>query len=200
VEKSYRVKKGALTLSRLLKRDDMRREIRRYAAATSSQVSSGEARSFAAMGHSRLVTNGTQLKDDNNQPVIKDGVIAVHNGIIVNEREIWSRHPELHRSYEIDTEIMLALVRKYLVAGRGVENSIGTSLREVFGTVAAALFIDDLDKFALATNNGSLYFASEPGKLFAFASEQYFVDAAIRKQDSRRIARSTKSRRALAPL
>ncbi len=40
---------------------------------------------FAALGHARLVTNGSQLEDVNNQPVVKDGIVGIHNGIIVNE-------------------------------------------------------------------------------------------------------------------
>ena len=40
-------------------------------------------------GHSRLVTNGTQLNSDNNQPVVKDNIIGIHNGIIVNSDSLW---------------------------------------------------------------------------------------------------------------
>ena len=36
---------------------------------------------LAAIGHSRLVTNGLQGIDANNQPVWRDDVILVHNGI-----------------------------------------------------------------------------------------------------------------------
>ena len=36
------------------------------------------------MGHSRLITNG--LFD--NQPIVRDGIVVIHNGIIVNEKEI----------------------------------------------------------------------------------------------------------------
>ena len=41
----------------------------------------------AIFGHSRLITNG--LAD--NQPVIRDGICVLHNGIIVNDAEIWSQ-------------------------------------------------------------------------------------------------------------
>ena len=39
------------------------------------------------MGHSRLITNG--LAD--NQPVVRDGIGVLHNGIIVNEVELWKQ-------------------------------------------------------------------------------------------------------------
>ena len=45
------------------------------------------ARSPIVMGHGRLVTNGTT----DNQPVVRDGVIVIHNGIVVNADDIW-RH------------------------------------------------------------------------------------------------------------
>ena len=35
---------------------------------------------FIAFGHSRLVTNGSQLDNQNNQPVVKNGIITIHNG------------------------------------------------------------------------------------------------------------------------
>ena len=40
---------------------------------------------FALLGHSRLVTNGLQTVNENNQPIITSGMVGVHNGIIVND-------------------------------------------------------------------------------------------------------------------
>ena len=45
-----------------------------------------------AFGHSRLVTNGTQLNNQNNQPVIKSGIVGVHNGIITNDNQLWKKN------------------------------------------------------------------------------------------------------------
>ena len=36
------------------------------------------------MGQTRLVTNGSKFSDQNNQPLITDKIIGVHNGIFVN--------------------------------------------------------------------------------------------------------------------
>ncbi len=44
-------------------------------------------KSKIVLGHSRLITNG--LHD--NQPVIRDNIAVIHNGIIVNENEIWKK-------------------------------------------------------------------------------------------------------------
>ena len=38
---------------------------------------------FSLIGHSRLVTNGNQTENSNNQPVFANGIVGVHNGIIL---------------------------------------------------------------------------------------------------------------------
>ena len=54
---------------------------------------------LAIVGHSRLATNGTQSNVDNNQPVIVNGAVGIHNGIIVNDEQLWQKHPELRRQF-----------------------------------------------------------------------------------------------------
>ena len=170
------VVKGAVPLGYLLKRKEVTDQIdRMIASSPHDSAAANRKRTFAVMGHSRLVTNGSQLNDVNNQPVVKDGMIGIHNGIIVNENELWSRHPEIQRTYEIDTEVMLALIRKYLRDGWDAAAAVSKTAGEIFGTVAAAYFMDDLDLLAIATNNGSLYFLTDENGLFAFASEEYFL-------------------------
>ena len=58
------------------------------------------------MGHARMVTNGSAESHENNQPVILDGIVCIHNGIIVNDEQLWAAHPDLQRKYEVDTEVL----------------------------------------------------------------------------------------------
>ena len=166
VQREFSVIKGSLRLTTLLKSKEATSQISR-------ELNHNE--SFAVMGHSRLVTNGSQLSDVNNQPVVKDGIIGIHNGIIVNEKELWQKYQDIQRSFEIDTEVMLSLIRRNLRSGNNLENSVSKTIEEVFGTVAAAFFVDDLNELVLATNNGSLYILSSKSGFFAFASEEYFL-------------------------
>jgi glucosamine--fructose-6-phosphate aminotransferase (isomerizing) len=160
------VVKGAVPISFLLKSPEVVRRLDEVA---------GQLAPFAVMGHSRLVTNGSHLDDENNQPILKDGGVAIHNGIIVNERDLWSAHPDVHRTTEIDTEVMLALARRYIREGWDVPSAISRTVREVVGTVSAAFLFEDMDTLALATNNGSLYVLTDDATLMAFASERYFL-------------------------
>jgi glucosamine 6-phosphate synthetase-like amidotransferase/phosphosugar isomerase protein len=57
------------------------------------------------LGHSRLITNG--LAD--NQPVLRNDICVLHNGIIVNADHLWAKY-KLYRNLQIDTEIIAALV------------------------------------------------------------------------------------------
>lgn len=131
---------------------------------------------LAVIGHSRLVTNGLQGISANNQPVVKDGIVGIHNGIIVNDAALWQANPEITRISEVDTEVFLSLLRLYLKRGYGLKKALSTTYSEIEGAASVALFFEDLPVVVLATNTGSLYTASsESGKTHFFASEQYIL-------------------------
>lgn len=119
------------------------------------------------LGHSRLITNG--LAD--NQPVVREGVFALHNGIIVNHEDIWPRLG-VKRAFEIDSEIIVALALEHLSNGGQVADLPANVLDSCKGTVACALGLASLGKLLLFSNNGSLY-AGRVGGGFAFSSERY---------------------------
>lgn len=139
---------------------------------------------FAVIGHSRLVTNGTQLNNENNQPVVKDGLVGVHNGIIVNIDELWDNIPAYQRKYEIDTEVMLSLFRYFDESCKSSDLAISKTLNEINGTVATGFFIDNKNEMVLATNNGSLYILSNFKDILLFASEKHILESVIRKRKS----------------
>lgn len=121
----------------------------------------------AVMGHSRLVTNGMA----DNQPVVRDGVVVIHNGIIVNDDAIWEKIGRT-RELQIDTEVIPAIAARHLEAGGAVEGIPGAVLDLCKGVVACALSIPKLGKLVLFSNNGSLY-AGKKGEAIYFASEAY---------------------------
>ncbi len=54
---------------------------------------------FTTIGHSRLVTNGYEHINDNNQPVIKNNLAVIHNGIITNCNELWNKYNDEKKTY-----------------------------------------------------------------------------------------------------
>ncbi len=136
--------------------------------------------SFQAIGHARLVTNGSQLKEENNQPIVKDGIIAIHNGIIVNANKLWENHNLTKREYQIDTEILLSMVRKDLKS-LSTHKAIKKCLEQIEGTASCAMLFDDRNEVALFTNNGSLYYILENDLMF-FASEKHFLISILKNK------------------
>lgn len=128
----------------------------------------------AFVGHARLVTNGSMESNANNQPVIKNGIVAVHNGIIVNDEKLWQKHAQLHRDFEVDTEVLLALVAAYRNAGQTIAQALSEAYNEVEGTASVALLFEERDVIALATNNGSLHMIVGDGFVI-FASERLIL-------------------------
>ncbi|WP_419673839.1 hypothetical protein ACN2C0_02420 [Aliarcobacter butzleri] len=126
--------------------------------------------SHIVLGHSRLITNG--LGD--NQPVIRDNICAIHNGIIVNEKEIWEKLT-VQRKYQIDSEVIVAIAEEHLKNNGEVAELPNKILSLCRGVVACALLLPQYGKLLLFSNNGSLY-VGYIGEDIYFASERYALD------------------------
>jgi predicted glutamine amidotransferase len=126
----------------------------------------------AVIAHARLVTNGLMEENKNNQPVVKDTSVIVHNGIVVNDSKIWIDHKELKKNTDVDTEIIPALIDYYCIQGRGIIPAIRKTFNEIEGTASIAMLRADLNFLLLASNNGSLYVArSRKDDFLVYASE-----------------------------
>ncbi|NJD53885.1 MAG: hypothetical protein FIB07_13575 [Candidatus Methanoperedens sp.] len=140
------------------------------------------------IGHSRLVTNGARQVIENNQPVIKDGIVGIHNGIIVNNDELWNKFPYLGKKYDVDTEILLSLIRYFYNHRNSLINAVQESFRLIKGTASVALLFNDINHLLLATNNGSLYLCkNSEGNIYIFASELYILNTVIKQQKLQKI-------------
>jgi len=101
----------------------------------------------------------------------------VHNGIIVNDAELWKSNPALVREAEVDTEVLLQLIRDGMKHGRDLVRSLRDASSCIVGTVSTAMAFQDLNYLALFTNNGSLYVVTDPENgTTVFASERYILD------------------------
>lgn len=157
-------------------------EYRQFRDRAVSVLRSEPAGPVAAIGHARLVTNGLQGIDANNQPVVKGRVVCVHNGIIVNEAALWSELRGIQRQSQVDTEVVAALIDRDLEAGTPVESAIRGVFRRVVGEASLAMVFADRDELLLATNTGSLFLVGLPErKLSFFCSERAIALRVIKK-------------------
>lgn len=119
------------------------------------------------MGHSRLITNG--LVD--NQPVVREDICVLHNGIVVNDEALWEKIGRT-RELQIDTEVIPAIAAKHLAEGGTVEGIPAAVLALCKGVVACAMALPKLGKLCLFSNNGSLYIGTK-GETTYFSSEAF---------------------------
>jgi glucosamine--fructose-6-phosphate aminotransferase (isomerizing) len=123
--------------------------------------------SNVVMGHSRLITNG--LSD--NQPVVRDGLCLIHNGIIVNDEEIW-KELKVERKFQIDSEVIIGISLQFLSDGGNLADLPKRVLSLCKGTISCALAIPERGKILLFSNNGSLYLGRNENSV-CFSSERY---------------------------
>jgi hypothetical protein len=139
-------------------------------------------RAMAVIGHSRLVTDGSRTSPHNNHPLVKEGLACVHNGIVVNAEELWRRLPFLQRNFEVDTEILLSLLRFHYGKNHSWTESARETFQSIQGASSVAILFQDVAGLLLATNNGSLYTGeSRSGHEFIFASELSILERFVRQ-------------------
>jgi predicted glutamine amidotransferase len=148
-----------------------------YSSSLNKKGNESNNDSFSAIGHCRLVTNGDCDDNRNNQPVVKNGHVLVHNGIITNIDLLKDKYRNnVKFEYKIDTEAIPAILDYYIDAGDGIVTALCRVFDEIQGTASIAMYSTSSENLLLATNNGSLYFCFSPlNDSFAFASEKYIL-------------------------
>jgi glucosamine 6-phosphate synthetase-like amidotransferase/phosphosugar isomerase protein len=125
----------------------------------------------AVLIHVRDYTKGHPTIEANNHPVRHGPVVGIHNGIIVNDEELFSRHgferdtPEM----SVDSEAIFALAEAF--------GSRGGTLEDLRGSMAAA-WMDDREPGAVYVARGigrPLWVGSAPAGVF-FASTKHALE------------------------
>jgi hypothetical protein len=171
---NIQVIRKALPASELLAHE----EYKRFRDDALAQLASPVAGALAVIGHARLVTNGLQGIDANNQPVVKGGVVCVHNGIIVNEPQLWAEQPALVKESDVDTEVVAAMLDQAIASGISVASAASSVFGRIYGEASLAVLFSARQSMLLATNTGSLFLVADVSRKVAF----YCSEAAIARK------------------
>ena len=172
--------KGSRAATELLKTEAYGDVLSRGLALAYCSASVYPARSLLIMAHSRLVTNGTAALTHNNQPVRRNGVSMIHNGIVVNVDKLWQANPDMKRMAEVDTEVMAATIDCCLREEFDPVKATISVFAEIKGAASIAWSHEETSMLTLATNTGDLYIAVLPEDLgLVFASERYILAKAL---------------------
>lgn len=163
-DSDIQVIRKAVPASELLRNGEYRTFLTRALEA----LAPGAHRPLAAIGHARLVTNGLQGIDANNQPVVKGGVVCVHNGIIVNEADLWASQPGMRKTSDVDTEVVAAMLDRLVARNVPVAEAAAEVFGQVYGEASMAVLFAGGTHLLLATNTGSLFIVSDPARKAMF--------------------------------
>jgi len=169
------VLKQPVTASKFIKTKEYHQLLNKLTRESIKQVS--------IIGHCRLATNGQQESNLNNHPVVKSGAVGVHNGIIVNVDSLYERFDYLNRNSEVDTELFIDLLQHLREQGKSLLEAVAETYSYIYGETSVAVLFNDVSDLLLATNTGSIYFASSD-KLTVFASEKYILNALLEKHQN----------------
>lgn len=123
-----------------------------------------------ALIHTRAATQGSELFNGNNHPIVSGNIVGVHNGI-VDDYAFWKDYPDRKRQYQVDSEAIFAAI-DHLGWKKGLE--------EMSGSMAVA-WIDLSDPLSLnlakgdnpiciiRSRQGSIFFASTADAVLAGA-------------------------------
>lgn len=112
---------------------------------------------FAIVGHSRLVTNGIETVDANNQPVPAEHVVGVHNGIIVNDGQLKAAYGGMPCRSSLDSEVIYRALDRQLESTRSHRRALERVFAEIQGSASLVFLGQGELGLGLATNTGSLY-------------------------------------------
>jgi glucosamine 6-phosphate synthetase-like amidotransferase/phosphosugar isomerase protein len=133
------------------------------------------ASSVEVLLHVRDYTKGHPTVEGNNHPVRHGQVVGVHNGIILNDEEIFERHAfRRHEpSMTVDTEAIFALVKSF--------GPWGKTLEQLRGSMATA-WVDERERGAvyLARGVGRPLWTGESREGIFFASTKHALEVSER--------------------
>ena len=106
------------------------------------------------MGHSRLQTHGNRDNNLNNQPLVHNNIVMLHNGIICNYESLFNKN-NIQSDTDLDSEYLIKRFSE-LKSKNSSQKSIETIFEEIEGEATIALY--ENENLHLATNCGNLYY------------------------------------------
>jgi len=124
------------------------------------------------IGQTRLVTNGSKFSYDNNQPILTDNIIGIHNGIFTNLDDSNENITKNYESYNIKSDSLLFFEKLSAIAeSKNFLADYFDFIRDLKGNYSIAFKVKNENKIFLSSNCGSLYYY-QGNNFFCFASEK----------------------------
>jgi len=137
-------------------------------------------KSFALFLHSRMETHGTGSRPENNHPITLGDYLLLHNGIILNHKEIraWTKNRGVS---ETDSETLLILMDgiKSLYPELTTADLFRWATSLAVGANTFILFDKKTKEYLVSSSNGSMHYY-HTDEVLLFASEKLVVLRAVK--------------------
>lgn len=132
------------------------------------------------IAQTRLATNGSPKVAINNQPIRVKGLYLVHNGIVVNSRELAGKYKL--SSNESDSRVLARAISKETQLSSSLSKALIKVSGEVAGTInlITVIRMGGKIKIGAITNNGTMYIGENRYGLL-ITSEKVFLEKINRK-------------------
>ena len=150
-----------------------------FKAFIDEKLIKSKSENFSLIGQTRLVTNGSKFSTKNNQPLVTDNIIGVHNGIFVNLEFNDSSKTKNYESISIKSDSLkffeklsdLSLNSEFL-------KEYLSYLSNLRGNYSIAYSLKEYNEIFLSSNCGSLYYYHDTeNNFFSFASEKKILES-----------------------
>ena len=150
-----------------------------FKAFIDDKLIKSKSENFSLIGQTRLVTNGSKFSIKNNQPIVTDSIIGVHNGIFVNLELNDSSKTKNYESISIKSDSLkffeklsdLSLNQEFL-------KEYLSYLSNLRGNYSIAYSLKEYNEIFLSSNCGSLYYYHDiENNFFGFASEKKILES-----------------------
>ncbi len=146
------------------------------------QIPSQKTTLYSLIGQCRLVTDGQSYIEEYNHPAIHKNICLVHNGIILNTKQIIDmdniiKSKNLNRVYaKSDTLNFAKIIQNFK---KNYHDEFDRINKIISGSYSISFFDTKYESIFLASNNRSLFYFSSPN-IFLFASEKFTLQKILK--------------------
>lgn len=181
-ENEILVLKDAVRAEEFIKSEDYA-ELEKWNMVLADKSTQIRKRPYFVMGHCRLKTKGTETDNKNNHPIVRESVVGVHNGVIVNDDSLFARYSDkFKRNAIVDSEIIFALIEHYSKT-HGISEAIKMATEELTGGYACSMVHNSHPHVLWLFRNNSpcdIRHYKQEG-IIIWSSSVYFIEESVKE-------------------
>jgi glucosamine 6-phosphate synthetase-like amidotransferase/phosphosugar isomerase protein len=133
------------------------------------------------IGHTRAKTQGDAKDNNNNHPIVAGKLAMVHNGVIYNDKQIFTDF-KLKRDGEVDSEAIVRLIQHFKkMNALNTRDAIIKTAKEVHGNMAIGVInaLNERELHIMSSGNPAVLAYEKSSGIIYFASTEAILKEAL---------------------